>query len=68
MKKEKKNIREPYDPKRTPKPPQIIEPNRGAQRENPIEKKEDHEGSSAKPAQKNHLLSENADIDDETTI
>lgn len=72
MKKQNKNIREPYKPEDTPKPPQIIEPNSGRQRENPIENKGREEDSpanaSGKQKEKQHLLSEDADIDDETTV
>lgn len=72
MKKQNKNIREPYEPEQTPKPPQIIEPNSGRQRENPVENKGQREENADKPSnkttEKHHLLSEDADIDDETTV
>jgi hypothetical protein len=69
MKDEKKKIKEPYEPEDTPKPPHIIDPN-DTKRENPIEDKERSEGRPATtPGQtKPHLLSEEADIDDETTV
>ena len=72
MKKQNKNIREPYEPEQTPKPPQIIEPNSGRQRENPVESpgrpEETSNQKSSKPAENKHLLSEDADINDETTV
>ena len=70
MKDEKKKIKEPYEPEDTPKPPHIIDPNE-RKRDNPIE---ENEGSEGRPAAKApdgtrpHLLSEEADIDDETTV
>ena len=72
MKKNDKNIREPYEPKDTPNPPQIIEPNSGRARENPVESKQRPQESpsqgSDKPSEKPHLLSEDADVEDETTV
>ena len=73
MKKQEKKIKEPYEPQDTPKPPQIIEPNSGKKRENPIEDKEGQPASpdnsvSGKTRGPQHLLSEEADIDDETTV
>ena len=41
MEKNRKKIKEPYEPEDTPQPPQIIEPNAESQRENPIEGKEE---------------------------
>ena len=70
MKDEKKKIKEPYEPEDTPKPPHIIDPN-DRKRENPIEDKERSEGRPASTAPDKstpHLLSEDADIDDETTV
>lgn len=72
MKNDKKKIKEPYEPKDTPKPPQIIEPNSGRQRENPVkdddrpESSAENKGSSHRERQ--HLLADDAEIDDETTI
>ena len=72
MKKQNKNIREPYEPEHTPKPPQIIEPNSRRQREHPVEDEKSVGETSGKPdtkpAEKHHLLSDDADIDDETTV
>lgn len=75
MKKENKHnkkIREPYEPGQTPKPPQIIEPNTERERENPVENKNRPDARDEKKPQatesKPHLLSDEADIDDETTI
>lgn len=75
MTKQNKNIREPYDPEATPKPPQIIDPNSKEKKENPIENKSSSEDSKrsdskkpAEPAHRQHLLSDDADIDDETTV
>lgn len=72
MKKQNKNIREPYEPEHTPKPPQIIEPNSRRQREHPVEDEKSGTETSGKPGtrptEKHHLLSDDADIDDETTV
>ena len=75
MKKENKGnkkIREPYEPDQTPKPPQIIEPNSERERENPVENKdrpdERDDRKAGTTGAKPHLLSDDAEIDDETTI
>ena len=72
MKKQEKKIKEPYEPENTPKPPQIIDPDSGKKRENPIEDKERNaespDNNTSSHAGKSHLLSEDADIDDETTV
>lgn len=76
MKKEKekanKKIKEPYEPNDTPKPPHIIDPNSRRERENPIEgsnRPDDREENRPKTSEgKAHLLSDESDIDDETTI
>ena len=72
MDKDKKKIKEPFDPHKTPKPPQIIDPNTEKQRKNPIENKGGRENNPGNPAEKSetkpHLLSEESDISDETTI
>jgi hypothetical protein len=72
MKKDKKKIKEPFEPGDTPNPPQIIEPNSGQKREKPVENKDRNDDrltadNSERPA-KQHLLSEESDIEDETTI
>jgi hypothetical protein len=72
MENDRKNIQEPFEPEDTPKPPQIIEPDSGRKRENPVgdetrNKKEPAKKSAEKDA-KPHLLSDDADITDETTI
>lgn len=46
--KEKKKIREPFEPHKTPEPPQIIEPNSKRERENPVEDKDRRGGSSGR--------------------
>jgi len=77
MKNDKKNIKEPYEPNDTPKPPQVIEPNSGRERENPVTEDERTEASGrnekrnnpdAAHSEKQHLLADDAEIDDETTI
>ena len=72
MKKDRKDIREPFEPKDTPKPPQIIEPNSGRQRENPVQDERRDKKETTKPAEtketKPHLLGDDTDISDETTI
>ena len=68
MKNEKKGAREnePFKPQDTPKPPQDIEPHKRKQQPQ-------HEGNQKHPdantsGGKAHLLNEDAEIDDETTI
>ena len=72
MKKQDKKIKEPYEPEDTPKPPQIIDPNSKKKREHPIEEKERNKAnpdtSASTDAGKSHLLSGDADINDETTV
>lgn len=72
MEKERKKIKEPYEPENTPRPPQNIEPELDQQRKNPVEEKGRTPGGPDKKkdgrSEKSHLLNENADIDDETTI
>ena len=72
MKNDKKKIKEPYEPDDTPKPPQIIEPNSGRERENPVKDDERPENKSADKGpsgtKRQHLLADEAEIDDETTI
>ena len=72
MKKDRKKIQEPFEPTDTPTPPQIIDPNTGRQREHPVE---DAEKSRTTPAnkkegkqEKGHLLSDETEINNETTI
>jgi hypothetical protein len=72
MKKDKKKIREPFEPKDTPKPPHIIEPNSRSQRENPVDgesrsNKSPDDKNSEEPS-KAHLLGDDTEINDETTI
>ena len=62
-----KKIREPFKPEDTPNPPQIIEPEARSERKKPDgEKKQD--AAASKKGEKPGLLSERAEIDDETTI
>ena len=72
MKKEREKIKEPYKPEDTPQPPQRIDPDTGRQRENPVEGKgtpsRGAENNTAKESERSHLLDEDTDIDDETTI
>jgi len=72
MKKKGEKIKEPYAPDDTPKPPQIIDPNTGRQRENPVEDKgrtkSKPESKEAKKGERAHLRSEESEIDDDTTI
>ena len=72
MKKEKRKIKEPFAPEQTPSPPQIIEPNSRQQRENPVGEEEKPDQRKEEKGQqqptRHHLLSDDADIDDETTL
>lgn len=72
MEDERKKIKEPFDPKDTPNPPQEIDPDINRKRENPVAEQGRKAGKpddkkSDKP-QMGHLLDEEADINDETTI
>jgi hypothetical protein len=69
MKDKRKNIREPYPPENTPRPPQTVDPNRKNQKDAPAEgastpDKKNESGKMEKP----HLLDEDTAIEDETTI
>lgn len=71
MEKEREKIKEPFDPEKTPKPPQQIDPDMNQKRENPLSEKGRPSKSDDKPAGKSeggHLLDEEADINDETTV
>lgn len=71
MKDDRKKIKEPFEPDDTPKPPQQVDPGTARKRENPDEGKEQKQDPEKKPAGetgKQHLLNDEADIDDETTI
>jgi hypothetical protein len=77
MDNKKDKIEEPYSPDHTPNPPQIIDPNnRDEQPGNePVQAKkspsQDVKAKNQKPGEpekKEKLLSEDADISDETTI
>ena len=69
MEKDKKKIREPYKPEETPKPPQIIDPDAREERKNPVEEKPgNREKKPGEKDAKQHLLADDADINDETTI
>jgi len=72
MKNDNKKIKEPFEPHGTPEPPQIKEPNSGSERENPV-KEDDRKPRNADNAEKGkaakqHLLADETDIDDDTTI
>ena len=72
MNKENKKIKEPYTPEDTPTPPHNIEPNSERERQHPVEYKSKSERKpgegTRKESDKQHLLSEETDIKDETTI
>ena len=64
MNKEKKPVKEPFKPENTPKPPQKVHPD--PDRKNSGDKEQPkNKATGSKPS---HLLNEQADIDDETTI
>ena len=70
MKKDKKKIKEPFEPGNTPEPPQIKEPNSGRERENPIEEKgrpdnrtEENKTGGTRKAQ---VVADDSDTDDKT--
>lgn len=68
MKKENK-IREPFKPEDTPRPPQIIDPEVKSARKNPGEEKKEKSSTGDKDKSgKSGLLSDQAEINDETTI
>jgi hypothetical protein len=64
MNKEKKNVKEPFKPENTPKPPQQVHPD-PHKKNNGDKDKQNKKADSHKPS---HLLSDQAEIDDETTI
>jgi hypothetical protein len=71
MDKENKKIKEPYQPGRTPEPPQRVDPNAGRQKEGDLKNKQSEktpEKKSDEIKENPHLLNENAQINDETTI
>ena len=72
MKKDRDKIKEPYKPEDTPQPPQQIDPDTGRQRENPVEEKgrasREPENKKKEKSENSHLLNEDSQIDDETTI
>ena len=72
MNKDREKIKEPYKPEDTPRPPQNIDPDTGRKRENPVEGNArpsgEPESKTAGKSEKSHLLDEDTDIDDETTI
>lgn len=63
MKNKKNKIKEPFEPRDTPSPPQIIEPNNGSKRENPVKEDDgpENKGKTDGPA-------DDSGIDDETTV
>ena len=67
MKKERKpsEEKEPFKPQDTPKPPQTIEPHN---RKQPDDRNHQEHADGEASAPRPHLLNEEADIDDETTI
>lgn len=70
MNEENKKIKEPYEPGKTPEPPQRVDPNVGRQ-EGEIKNKRSEKKPEKKRDQKEenpHLLSDDAQINDETTI
>lgn len=76
MKQNKKEIKEPFPPEKTPNPPQIIDPNQRKKEELSNNKPEDQLRANPQPtsqtSQENSggrkLLDDDADIQDETTI
>jgi hypothetical protein len=71
MKEESKKIKEPYDPGKTPEPPQRVDPNVGRQKEGEVKNKQSEKKPEKKTDEKeenSHLLNDNAQINDETTI
>jgi hypothetical protein len=80
MKDERKNIKEPYHPDNTPNPPQIIDPSKGKERnepEAPVENKQrgkaESQSKTQQPQAKNDQqkpkqVGDAPDIQDETTI
>ena len=61
MNKQKKPAKEPFKPENTPKPPQQIHPD-------PHKKDDPQQKNKPRANAPSHLLSDQADIDDETTI
>lgn len=69
-----KKIQEPFPPEQAPNPPQVIDPSPKKERnepDKPVENPEARENrgkASAEESSKNKLLSEDTEIDDDTTI
>lgn len=70
MEKDRKKVREPYPPENTPRPPQIIDPEAREEQNKKRPDKPVNKGSEkkSKPDEKKGMLSDQADIHDETTI
>lgn len=71
MEEERSKIREPFDPEKTPGPPQQIDPDNANKKRTPGREEEKPGGpASSRNEEKNnpHLLNEDSGIDDETTI
>jgi hypothetical protein len=68
MKDKRKEVREPYPPENTPRPPQTVDPNRKNKKDVPAEAAPSEKRNDSAKMKKPHLLDEEADIDDETTI
>jgi hypothetical protein len=69
MKNENRN-EEPFKPERTPTPPQSMRPDERQNERTSAGKKQEDKSKSNQPSSKSneHLLNEDADIHDETTI
>ncbi len=67
---ERKKVKEPYDPHKTPSPPQNLHPadSDKAKEDNRVPAKKDEDGKGGSGRASGHLLNEDAEIDDETTI
>jgi hypothetical protein len=60
--------KEPFKPEDTPKPPQRVEPTKRKQQSEDKTRSGKHPDPDNGSSQRSHLLNEEADIEDETTI
>ena len=70
MENENKKTPEPYTPEGTPRPPQVIDPANDRQPSSPVEeeKRKEKQKIETPKKEKPHLLGDDTQISDETTI
>lgn len=68
MEKNSKRIKEPYEPENTPRPPQKVKPTSKSHDSAKGRPEPSDDRTTKEKGHRQHLLDEQADIDDETTI